>query len=186
MLRRTFLVAVTALSFAAITGTAAAESLPKVSMKTNLGEIVLELNPEKAPKSVDNFLQYVKAGFYNGTIFHRVINNFMIQGGGYDAKGNLKPTRPPIEIESANGLRNREYTVAMARTADPNSANSQFFINTKDNRFLDYPGQDGWGYAVFGKVIKGANVVDKIESVETGARDKPLQDIVIESATVID
>ncbi len=186
MLRRTFLAAVTALSLTALAGEAAAQSLPKVSMKTSLGEIVVELNPEKAPKSVDNFLQYVKAGFYNGTIFHRVIYNFMIQGGGYDAKGTLKPTRPPIEIESKNGLRNREYTIAMARTADPNSANSQFFVNAEDNRFLDYPGQDGWGYAVFGKVIKGAEVVDKIEAVETGPRDKPVQDVVIESATVIE
>ncbi len=186
MLRRTFLAAVTALSLSTLAGHAAAQDAPKVSMKTNLGEIVLELNQEKAPKSVDNFLQYVKAGFYNGTIFHRVIGNFMIQGGGYDAKGNLKPTRPSIENEARNGLRNREYTIAMARTSDPNSANAQFFINTNDNRFLDYPGQDGWGYAVFGKVIKGADVVDKIEAAETGRRDKPLQDIVIESATVID
>ena len=186
MLRRKFLAIVTALSLASLTSIAIAQDAPKVSLKTSVGEIVLELNPEKAPKSVENFVQYVKAGFYNGTIFHRVIANFMIQGGGYDAKGNLKPTRDPIEIESKNGLRNRQYTVAMARTSDPNSANSQFFINTNDNRFLDYPGQDGWGYAVFGKVIKGADVVDKIEAVQTGRRDKPLQDIVIESATLIE
>ena len=186
MLRRNFLAIVTALSLASIAGHAAAEGAPKVALKTNLGEIVLELNAEKAPKSVENFVQYVKAGFYNGTTFHRVIENFMIQGGGYDTQGNLKPTRDSIEIESKNGLRNRQYTVAMARTSDPNSANSQFFINTKDNRFLDYPGQDGWGYAVFGKVLKGADVVDKIESVPTGRRDKPLQDVVIESATLIE
>ncbi len=186
MLRRQFLAVVTALSLTSLAGHAEAEGAPKVSMKTNLGEIVLELNPEKAPKSVENFVQYVKSGFYNGTTFHRVIPNFMIQGGGYDTQGNLKPTRDPIENEAKNGLRNREYTIAMARTSDPNSANSQFFINTNDNRFLDYPGQDGWGYAVFGKVIKGGDVVDKIESVQTGRRDKPLQDIVIESATLID
>lgn len=186
MLRRTFLAIVTALSLVSSVGHAAAQDLPKVSLKTNLGEIVLELNPAKAPKSVDNFLQYVKSGFYNGTIFHRVIGNFMIQGGGYDTKGTLKPTRADIENEAKNGLRNREYTVAMARTSDPHSANAQFFINTNDNRFLDYPGQDGWGYAVFGKVIKGADVIDKIESVETGRRDKPAQDIVIESATLIE
>jgi len=143
MLRRKFLAIVTALSLASLAslpGHVAAQDAPKVLMKTSLGDIVLELNPEKAPKSVENFVQYVKAGFYNGTTFHRVIANFMIQGGGYDAKGNLKPTRDPIEIESKNGLRNRQYTVAMARTSDPNSANSQFFINTNDNRFLDYPG----------------------------------------------
>lgn len=186
MQRRTFIAVITALSFASFASQVGAQDAAKVSLKTSLGEIVLELNAEKAPKSVDNFLQYVKSGFYNGTIFHRVIGNFMIQGGGYDTKGNLKPTRPPIEIESRNGLRNSEYTVAMARTSDPNSANSQFFINTNNNRFLDYPGQDGWGYAVFGKVIKGADVVDKIEAVEIGRRDKPLQDIVIESATVIE
>ncbi len=186
MLRRKFLALVTALSLASLTSLASAQDAPKVALKTSLGEIVLELNPEKAPKSVENFVQYVKAGFYAGTIFHRVIPNFMIQGGGYDTKGNLKPTRDAIEIESKNGLRNRQYTVAMARTSDPNSANSQFFINTNDNRFLDYPGQDGWGYAVFGKVIKGADVVDKIEAVQTGRRDKPLQDIVIESATLIE
>lgn len=189
MLRRTFFAAVTALSVSALitlAGPAAAQQAPKVSMKTSLGEIQLELNAEKAPKSVENFLQYVKSGFYNGTIFHRVIGNFMIQGGGYDTKGNLKPTGPSIENEAKNGLRNREYTIAMARTSDPHSANAQFFINTNDNRFLDYPGQDGWGYAVFGKVIKGADVVDKIEAVQTGRRDKPVQDVVIESVTVIE
>ncbi len=186
MLRRNFLAVVTALSLASLSFHATAQEATKVSMKTSLGEIVLELNAEKAPKSVANFVQYVKAGFYNGTIFHRVINNFMIQGGGYDTKGTLKPAGAPIENEAKNGLRNRAYTIAMARTSDPNSANSQFFINTKDNRFLDYPGQDGWGYAVFGKVVKGADVVDKIEEVETGSRDKPLKDIVIESVTIIE
>ena len=189
MLRRNFLSFITAAalsSLAALPGVAHAEGQPKVSMKTSFGEIVLELNPEKAPKSVDNFLQYVKAGHYNGTTFHRVINGFMIQGGGYDAQGNEKPTRDPIPIESKNGLRNQVYTVAMARTGDPNSATSQFFINVNNNRFLDYPGQDGYGYAVFGKVIKGTEVVDKIRSVETGRRDMPLTPVVIESATIVE
>ena len=164
----------------------ATTAAPTVLIKTSAGEIVVELDPVKAPKTVDNFLQYVKAGFYNGTIFHRVIRGFMIQGGGYTPQGAEKATRAPIEIESANGLKNRRYTIAMARTADPNSATAQFFINAKDNRFLDYPGQDGFGYAVFGKVIKGSEVVDQIEAVDTDRRDKPIKPVIIESATLID
>ncbi len=190
MLRRNFLSLFTAAalsSLAALSGAAHAEGQPpKVAMKTSFGEIVLELNPEKAPKSVDNFLQYVKAGHYNGLTFHRVINGFMIQGGGFDAKGDERPTRAPIPIESKNGLRNQIYTVAMARTGDPNSATSQFFINVNNNRFLDYPGQDGYGYAVFGKVIKGTEVVDNIRGVETGRRDMPLTPIIIESASIVE
>ncbi len=186
MLRRSFLGFITALTFAALPQHAAAQEAPKVSIKTSAGEIVVELNPAKAPKSVDNFLQYVKAGFYNGTVFHRVIRSFMIQGGGYSAKGAEKQTRPPIEIESANGLKNKQYTIAMARTQDPNSATAQFFINTNNNRFLDYPGQDGFGYAVFGKVIKGTEVVDQIEAVETDRRDMPVKPVVIESATLVE
>ncbi len=186
MLRRHLLVLMSVLSLSALPLWAAAEGLPKVSMKTSAGEIVLELNPEKAPKTVENFLQYVKAGFYNGTLFHRVINGFMVQGGGYDAQGKEKPTREPIQNEAKNGLRNQVYTIAMARTSDPHSASAQFFINVNNNRFLDYPGQDGWGYAVFGKVIKGADVVDKIKSVETDRRDKPLQNVVIESASIVE
>lgn len=186
MLRRQFLALISALSLSALPALASAEALPKVSMKTSAGEIVLELNPEKAPKTVENFLQYVKSGFYNGTIFHRVINGFMIQGGGYDAQGKEKSTREPIQNEAKNGLRNQAYTIAMARTSDPHSASAQFFINVNNNRFLDYPGQDGWGYAVFGKVIKGADVVDKIRSVETDRRDKPLQNVVIESASIVE
>jgi peptidyl-prolyl cis-trans isomerase A (cyclophilin A)/peptidyl-prolyl cis-trans isomerase B (cyclophilin B) len=151
-----------------------------------MGEIVLELNSEKAPKTVDNFLQYVKAGFYSGTVFHRVINGFMIQGGGYDAKGQEKSTREPIQNEAKNGLRNQAYTIAMARTGDPHSASAQFFINVNNNRFLDYPGQDGWGYAVFGKVIQGNDVVDKIKAVETDRRDKPTSNVVIESVRLLD
>jgi cyclophilin family peptidyl-prolyl cis-trans isomerase len=166
-------------------GTQAADT-PHVSLKTNMGEIVLELYPEKAPKSVENFLQYVKSGHYNGTIFHRVINNFMIQGGGFDKDMKQKPTNPPIENEAKNGLKNDTYTVAMARTAAPHSASAQFFINVKNNSFLDYPGQDGWGYAVFGKVIKGTDIVDKIKAVETtNGGSVPSKPVVIESASVI-
>ena len=186
MLRRSLFGLISALSLLALAPYSAAQEAPKVSIKTNVGEIVVELNPAKAPKSVENFLQYVKSGHYNGTIFHRVIRGFMIQGGGYTTKGAEKPTRPPIEIESSNGLKNKQYALAMARTPDPNSATAQFFINTNNNRFLDYPGQDGWGYAVFGKVIKGTEVVDLIEVVETDRRDKPVKSVVIESATIVE
>lgn len=163
---------------------ASAENAPRVSMKTSFGEIVLELYPDKAPGTVDNFLQYVKSGFYNGTIFHRVINGFMVQGGGYDTNLEEKEPREPIKNEAKNGLKNLPYTVAMARTPDPHSATAQFFINVNNNRFLDYPGQDGWGYAVFGKVIKGTEVVDKIRAVQTNRRDQPTTNVVIESASI--
>jgi len=155
-------IAFSALSHAA---PAAADPTPQVSMKTTMGEIVVELNHDKAPKSVDNFLQYVKSGYYKDTIFHRVIDGFMIQGGGFDKNLKQKPTRKPVMGESQNGLKNENYTIAMARTSDPNSATSQFFINVADNTPLDYPGQDGFGYTVFGKVIKGQDVVDKIKGV---------------------
>lgn len=158
---------------------------PRVALKTDMGEIVLELYPDKAPKSVANFMQYVRDGHYNGTLFHRVIGNFMIQGGGFDRNLRQKPTRAPIANEAANGLHNRAYTIAMARTSDPHSATAQFFINVKDNRFLDYPGQDGWGYAVFGKVIQGTGVVDRIKRVPTGMHDLPITPVVIESATIL-
>ena len=168
---------------------AIAADAPKVSLKTNMGEIVLELYPEKAPKSVENFLQYVKSGHYNGTVFHRVINNFMIQGGGFDKDMKQKPTNAPIENEAKNGLKNEPYSVAMARTSAPHSASAQFFINVKNNSFLDYPGQDGWGYAVFGKVVKGTDVVDKIKAVETTNsgmhRDVPAKPVIVESASII-
>jgi peptidyl-prolyl cis-trans isomerase A (cyclophilin A)/peptidyl-prolyl cis-trans isomerase B (cyclophilin B) len=177
-----------ALSLTGITQVAGAADLPHVSLKTSMGEIVLELYPEKAPKTVANFLQYVKSGHYNGTIFHRVIENFMIQGGGFDKDLQQKPTNPPIENEAKNGLKNDTYTVAMARTAAPHSASAQFFINVKNNRFLDYPGQDGWGYCVFGKVIKGTDVVDRIKSVETTSsgmyQNVPVKPVVIESAAL--
>jgi peptidyl-prolyl cis-trans isomerase A (cyclophilin A)/peptidyl-prolyl cis-trans isomerase B (cyclophilin B) len=162
---------------------------PQVLLKTSMGDIVLELYADKAPKTVDNFLQYVKSGHYSGTIFHRVISNFMIQGGGFDKDMAQKPTREPIENEAKNGLKNDVYTVAMARTSAPHSASAQFFINTKDNDFLNYPGQDGWGYAVFGKVAKGKDVVDKIKAVPTGNKgmhqNVPTTPVVIESASVI-
>lgn len=183
--RRYFLTLLAGLSLAGAAVTVAAADPPRVLLKTSMGEIVLELYPEKAPKSADNFLQYVKNGHYNGTIFHRVINGFMIQGGGFDKDMKQKPTRAPIENEAKNGLKNEPYTLAMARTMDPHSASAQFFINVKNNAFLDYPGQDGWGYAVFGKVIKGMDVVDKIKAVPTGIGDVPTKPVVIESASII-
>ncbi len=157
---------------------------PVVVIETSMGDITVELYEKKAPKSVENFLSYVKEGFYSGTIFHRVIKNFMIQGGGFTTTMNHKPTKPPIVNESSNGLHNSRGTIAMARTADPNSATSQFFINTKDNPGLDRP-QEPNGYAVFGKVIAGMGVVDQIENVATtnkgGYQNVPLMPVVIKS-----
>lgn len=162
---------------------------PVVQLKTSQGDIRVDLYPEKAPKTVANFLDYVKAGQYNGTVFHRVIKGFMIQGGGYKTNSDEKPTRAPIPLESRNGLKNATGTIAMARTSDPNSATAQFFINTVDNAGLDYPNPDGNGYAVFGKVVSGMDVVNKIESAPTTSRgpmrDVPEQQIVIESASVV-
>lgn len=162
---------------------------PQVLIKTSEGDIRVELYPEKAPKTVDNFLQYVKAGQYNGTIFHRVIRGFMIQGGGYTTSFVEKPTRAPIPLESKNGLKNQTGTLAMARTSDPNSATAQFFINTVDNANLDYPNPDGNGYAVFGKVTQGMDVVKKIEAAPTTSRgpmsDVPQKEIVIQSAALV-
>lgn len=161
-----------------------------VRLKTSAGDIVLELNQEKAPITVKNFLHYVEAGFYNGTIFHRVISNFMIQGGGFEANGRQKPTEAAIENEAANGLKNEAYTVAMARTGEPHSATAQFFINVVNNDFLNFtaPNPRGFGYAVFGKVVEGQDVVDKIRMVPTGVNrgmsDWPTQDVVILSAEV--
>jgi peptidyl-prolyl cis-trans isomerase B (cyclophilin B) len=159
-----------------------------ITLKTNKGDIVIELNPEAAPKTCENFEQYVRDGFFDGTIFHRVINNFMIQGGGFTEDMVQKPTRAEIENEAKNGLSNETGTIAMARTMQPHSASSQFFINVSDNKFLDYPGQDGWGYCVFGKVTEGMDVVNQIKAVETthraGHSDVPVDPIVIESATI--
>jgi peptidyl-prolyl cis-trans isomerase B (cyclophilin B) len=160
-----------------------------VVLHTNQGKITLELNAEKAPKTVENFLAYVRDGHYDGTIFHRVIDGFMIQGGGFEPGMKQKPTKAPVENEANNGLKNEPYSVAMARTADPHSASAQFFINVKNNNFLDYPGQDGWGYCVFGRVTEGTEVVDKIKSVKTTRSgmfsDVPVENIVIEKAEVI-
>ena len=162
-----------------------------VSLETSLGTIKLELDADKAPLSTANFVQYAKSGFYDGLVFHRVIKGFMVQGGGYDEgyneKGNKKPS---IKNEAANGLKNKRGTVAMARTSDPHSATSQFFINHADNDFLDYPSRDGWGYAVFGKVTEGMDVVDKIAGTQTGpippfGRDVPVKPIVIKKVTVV-
>ena len=162
---------------------------PRVKLATSAGDIVIELDAAKAPKTVDNFLQYVKAGHYNGTVFHRVIDNFMIQGGGMTADMKEKSTRAPIPLESRNGLNNVRGTIAMARTMDPNSATSQFFINVKDNQRLDQASApDGNGYAVFGKVVAGMDVIDKIRAVPTGNKgghqNVPLEPVTIKQATV--
>jgi len=165
---------------------------PKVEMETNVGKIVLELYPDKAPITVKNFLSYVKSGFYNGTIFHRVIDRFMIQGGGFSTDMKKKPTQAPIKNEADNGLKNDRLTIAMARTPDPNSATAQFFINTVDNTFLNFTGKtpQGWGYAVFGKVIEGEQVVNQIAKTPTGAkapfgRDVPTKTIEIKSVKLL-
>jgi len=159
-----------------------------ITLKTNRGNIVLELDAEKAPKTTENFIQYVKDGHFDGTIFHRVIGNFMIQGGGFAAGMKEKSSRAPIENEAKNGLSNLNGTIAMARTMDPHSASAQFFINVADNKFLDYPGQDGWGYCVFGKVADGMDVVEQMKSVDTtsrmGHQDVPVEDLIIETATL--
>lgn len=161
-----------------------------VILHTTLGEIHLELDAENAPKSVENFLNYVKSGHYDGTIFHRVINGFMIQGGGFTSSMDQKPANAPIENEANNGLKNEQYTIAMARTNEPHSASAQFFINVANNDFLNFrsPTPQGWGYAVFGKVISGTEVVDKIKGVKTGTKgwhnDVPLDDVIITKATV--
>ncbi len=163
----------------------------KVQLQTSKGDITLELDDAKAPATVANFVEYVKSGHYDGTVFHRVIPGFMIQGGGFEPGMRQKPTRAPIQNESANGLTNDRYTIAMARTSAPHSASAQFFINATDNGFLNKAqAQDGWGYAVFGKVTAGTEVVDAIERVKTGRSgghgDVPLEDVTIQRATVID
>ncbi len=156
-----------------------------VKLATTEGDIVIELDAGKAPKSVANFMQYVKSGHYDGTVFHRVISTFMIQGGGMTPDLKEKPTKPPIPLESRNGLANVRGSVAMARTSDPGSATSQFFINVKDNDFLNQPqSRDGNGYAVFGKVVSGMDVVDKIKATPTGPGDVPISPIIIKKATV--
>ena len=190
------LLAAAAFTFAGLTGQTPAQETPPVSdakpvkivMDTSKGAIELELDAAKAPTTVANFVQYVKKGHYDGLIFHRVIPNFMIQGGGFTADMQQKATDAPIQNEAKNGLKNVRGSIAMARTSIPHSASSQFFINLKDNSFLDYPGQDGWGYCVFGKVTKGQEIVDAIAAVETtskgGHRDVPAEAVTIKSAKV--
>ena len=167
-------------------------SQPQVKLQTNQGDFVLELDAEKAPVTTENFLKYVNNGFFDNLIFHRVIKGFMIQGGGFDVDMKQKTTEAPIKNEADNGLKNDKYTIAMARTNDPQSATAQFFINAKDNDFLNFsaPTAQGWGYAVFGKVVQGQDVVDKIEGVKTGNRgfhqDVPVEPIIIEKASVVE
>lgn len=160
-----------------------------VILTTNLGAIKIELNAEKAPKTVANFLSYVESGHYVGTIFHRVIAGFMIQGGGFEVGMKQKPTNGNVENEANNGLKNVRYALAMARTSDPHSASAQFFINTTNNDFLDYPGQDGWGYCVFGEVVDGKDVVDKISASKTTRSglyaDVPVENVIIEKAEIV-
>ena len=162
-----------------------------ILMTTTVGPMTLELDVDNAPKTVENFLSYVSSGFYDGTIFHRVIDNFMVQGGGFTADMEQKATQAPIENEANNGLKNARGTIAMARTQDPHSATAQFFINVQDNDFLNHTGENmqGWGYAVFGKVTEGEDVLDKIRNVQTGSQaghqDVPAEPIIIESVTVI-
>jgi cyclophilin family peptidyl-prolyl cis-trans isomerase len=178
---------------ALLLSTGALAANPQVEIKTNLGAITIELYPDKAPKTVENFLQYVKSGFFKGTIFHRVIAGFMIQGGGFTQSYEQKPTRDPIENEAANGLKNEIGTIAMARTQRPDSATAQFFINVADNVFLDHtaPTLRGYGYAVFGKVVKGMDVVNNIAQIPTGQggpfpRDVPQQQVVIQEVKLME
>lgn len=184
--RRMMVGAVLTAAFAPV---ALAQSLPLVKVQTNMGDFVLELNPKAAPKTVENFLTYVKSGFYKNTLFHRVIPNFMIQGGGFVSGMEEKDTRKAIALESRNGLSNLRGTIAMARTSDPNSATSQFFINVRDNHFLDASqAQDGYGYTVFGRVISGMQTVDAIARVKTHSvgyyDDVPIRDVIIKNMTV--
>ncbi|MEN5238569.1 MULTISPECIES: peptidylprolyl isomerase [Pseudomonas] len=166
--------------------------MSKVKLSTNHGDIVIELNAEKAPKTVENFVQYVKEGHFENTVFHRVIKGFMIQGGGFEPGMSQKKTRASIENEADNGLKNDKYTIAMARTMEPHSASAQFFINASNNDFLNHSGKNvqGWGYAVFGKVTEGTEVVDAIEKVATGSKaghqDVPKEDVIIEKAEIIE
>ena len=185
---RTFVAALTLLASLSV-----AEANPQVEMKTSMGTVVIELYPENAPLTVGNFLQYVKDRHYDGTVFHRVIPGFMVQGGGFAADFSEKPARKPVRNEAVNGLKNETGTIAMARTPDPHSATAQFFINVADNESLDFrfPTQEGYGYCVFGKVVKGMDVVNRIVKVPTGPgpaghRDAPVKPIVIESARLIE
>ncbi|KIY41111.1 MULTISPECIES: peptidylprolyl isomerase [Pseudomonas] len=166
--------------------------MSKVKLSTNHGDIVLQLDAEKAPLTTENFVQYVKDGHYNGTVFHRVIKGFMIQGGGFEPGMSQKKTRASIQNEADNGLKNKKYSIAMARTMEPHSASAQFFINASDNDFLNHSGKNvqGWGYAVFGEVIEGREIVDAIEKVATGSKaghqDVPKDDVIIEKAEIVE
>ncbi|MND18913.1 Peptidyl-prolyl cis-trans isomerase cyp18 [compost metagenome] len=166
--------------------------MSKVKLTTNHGDIVLQLDAEKAPLTTENFVQYVKDGHYNGTVFHRVIKGFMIQGGGFEPGMSQKKTRASIQNEADNGLKNKKYSIAMARTMEPHSASAQFFINASDNDFLNHSGKNvqGWGYAVFGEVIEGREIVDAIEKVATGSKaghqDVPKEDVIIEKAEIVE
>ncbi len=191
--RRKWALALNALALTAmfsVAPLASAQEAPKVKLATSMGDIVVQLNPEKAPKTVANFLQYVREKHYNGTIFHRVIDGFMIQGGGFTPDMAQKPMRAPIPLEAGNGLKNDKYTLAMARTGAPDSATAQFFINVKDNAMLNAPQPDGHGYAVFGKVVEGTDVVDKIRAVATSNKgpyqNVPNTPVTINSATVVE
>jgi cyclophilin family peptidyl-prolyl cis-trans isomerase len=186
------MVTICAVLFAPLSSALADEDFPKVRIQTNMGDIVVELNREKAPQTVANFLSYVNDGFYNGTVFHRVIDGFMIQGGGFTQDLQQKSTKPPIQNEADNGLKNDRGTIAMARTNNPNSATAQFFINVVNNDFLNYRSKTtrGWGYAVFGKVVEGMDVVDKIRKTPTGPsgpfrQDVPKTPVVIQSVSVV-
>lgn len=173
-------------------GTTIMSTSPRVKLQTNQGDIVITLNAEKAPKTVENFINYVNSGFYNGTVFHRVIDGFMIQGGGFEPGLKQKPTQAPIENEANNGLKNDKYTLAMARTSDPHSATAQFFINVSNNDFLNFtsPTPNGWGYAVFATVTEGNDIVEKIKGVKTGNsgfhQNVPTEDVVIEKAEILE
>ena len=189
--RRNSTLALASIALAAIFSVAPAQAqdAPKVKIATSMGDIVVQLDPAKAPKTVENFLAYVKDKHYDGTVFHRVMNGFMIQGGGFTADMVQKPTKAPIPLEASNGLKNDTYTIAMARTGNPNSATSQFFINVKDNAMLNAPSPDGHGYAVFGKVVQGTDVVDKIKAVAVGNKGPhqivPTTPVTINSATLV-
>lgn len=189
--RRTVSLSLASLVLVSVSTWASAQSAanPRVKFATSQGEFVVELEPAKAPKTVENFLQYVNDKHYEGTVFHRVIDGFMIQGGGFTADMQQKPTRAPIPLEAKNGLKNDRYTIAMARTGNPNSATSQFYINVANNDMLNAPNPDGHGYAVFGKVVQGQAVIDKIRTVPTGNRgmhqNVPVSAVTITSATVL-
>ena len=189
--RRNSTLALASVALAAMFSVASvqAQTAPKVKLTTSMGDIVVQLDPAKAPKTVENFLAYVNDKHYDGTVFHRVMDGFMIQGGGFTADMQQKPTKPPIALEASNGLKNDTYTIAMARTSNPNSATSQFFINVKDNAMLNAPQPDGHGYAVFGKVVEGTAVVDKIKAVAVGNKgghqNVPTTPVTITSATLV-